>query len=296
MNQKKNQKKKQMSKMGREFKKVQAAGNDFVLFEETGAAIAQSFSQETIKRLCDRHTGVGADGVIVLWQQDSHWNWRFYNSDGSEADLCGNAARCVGRWFFDKEPEKKEFHWRGNIGNFSARLEADSKISVTWPQTNIVRYDVPEDLLEWVAGFNDHGLAGVYWWNVGVPHLILVNHETWSLEQRLHVNAPLRAFASLGSEGANLTWLSARSMEVVTYERGVESETLACGSGAVAAFLSFQEFCRENKRLPIPESAAFKFPGGVLEVSRQSNSSVWLTGDATVVFTGVFKGAFSGGF
>ena len=265
------------------FLKVEGTGNDFLLFEEKAPP---TIDANWMARVCARHTGAGADGVIFVWNEASRWHWRFFNGDGSETDLCGNAARCVGRYLQSREPNQKHWNWLGNLGEFTARLESDDRIAVNWPAAKIVKFEVPDDLLQWTVGFNDHGLAMIEWWQVGVPHLVLVNHEVWNIEQRITVNALLRSYPALGEGGANVTWLSMKTFDAVTFERGVEAETLACGSGAMAAFFTLQDFARENGHKDIPHSAKFNFPGGELEVVEENSKKHWLVGSARIVFKG----------
>ena len=279
------------------FWKFEAAGNDFVVFNTSERPSAPN--PETIQKICDRHLGIGADGVIYLWSEASSkslkWQWAFYNSDGSSADVCGNALRAVACWFEESKlslSEKAEWTWLGATGPIRARrrsLPTGKAFSVHWAFYGEGLIGEPsESLMETLCGFNDFGLAGAYQVDAGVPHLVLLNHEIWPTELRLSNNSLLRSFPSLGAAGANVTWLSLKDKSVVTFERGVEAETQACGSGALAAFLAFGKYKSDADESFVQSEQVFHFPGGDLQVHRESASELWLTGSARLVFTGQY--------
>lgn len=268
----------------KEFYKYNCAGNDFVLIPQRAPA---KKPQESAKKLCALHTGIGADGIIYVWKtRPKTWQWRFFNSDGSETSLCGNATRAVADFLFSQTDFKKskEVTWKGSLGTFCARRATKSYIDVTWPVTNRQVIDPPEQLLEELTGFNDRGLCDIAWVNVGVPHLVLVNHETWSPQDRMANNPTLRSHPALGREGANVTWYSKKDKTAVTFERGVERETLACGSGALALYLTLtKNLANSQSKWPI---ITLNFPGAPLKV-RLHKDELWLSGPVKLVFKGI---------
>jgi diaminopimelate epimerase len=266
------------------FYKYNAAGNDFVLLESEPPKMRAKLSEE-VANLCARHSGVGGDGIIYLWKEKSNkYFWRFFNQDASETSLCGNAARCVGLHLSKKYPKKKEWTWEGALGKFRGRKKG-THIEVSWPLA-FSSIDVASDrIMEDLVGFNDRGLAAAYHVQVGVPHLVLINFEVWNPPDRFANNPYLRRHPSLDPEGANITWLSLKTLEAVTFERGVENETLACGSGALSAFLAYQFYCAEQKA-KVPKLLKLNFPGGELQVSHQARSEFWLGGPTRLVFEG----------
>ncbi len=271
--------------MSLKFWKLEGAGNDFIFFDFDPESKPELRSK--IPSLCLRHFGIGADGVVFVFQKQGHWTWRFFNQDASETDFCGNAARCVGRFLkLVKGVTDNPVSFLSPLGRFDLNSPKGDggPLALTWPQQFKER-TVSEDLLIMMSGLNDHGLSYVKLFEVGVPHLVLVNHESWFSEHRVGSSRILRKHQDLGPEGANITWVSGRTLEVVTYERGVEAETMACGSGALAAFLTL-----EAKRLaenePAPKSLDLKFPGGLLSVERVGSDQLALIGPAELVFSG----------
>lgn len=266
------------------FYKYSANGNDFVLLENAPSKSPESL-RTLIQKLCHRKNGIGADGLIFLWKnkgQKQH-QWRFFNRDGSETNLCGNAARAVGDFLRHKSASKKEWQWQGNLGVFRAK-KYKKTVQVQWPLQSTQLTQVSPSIEETLSGFNDRGLAFSAVLQVGVPHLVLINYEVWSPQDRFANNAYLRTHADFGHEGSNVTWLSLKDQSCVTFERGVEEETLACGSGALAAFLAYQEFEKRFHSKNVSEYT-FQFPGGPLRVS-QEKEGFWISGLVQLSFEG----------
>jgi len=204
--------------------KYSANGNDFVMFiaqkKEDRSALA--------KTLCHRQNGVGADGLVVLIPHDVYdFEWEFYNADGSYAAMCGNASRAVAHFAHEKgiaQDGKAEF--LTGAGVIRATINGLYVVSdMTEPR--IIRTDIEEE--------------GENWWLIdsGVPHLIAVrdNIDTFDLVKA-------RALREKYNCNVNICKLDGDTMYVRTYERGVEDETLACGTGIVACFVRNH---KENK-------------------------------------------------
>jgi len=207
--------------------KYSANGNDFVMF------IAQEKADRSVlaRKLCHRQNGVGADGlVVVLPHPEYDFEWEFYNSDGSRADMCGNASRAVAHFAHEKgivRDDKAEF--LTGAGVISATINGLYVVSdMTAPK--IVSNDIEE--------------YGEKWWLIdsGVPHLVAVrdNLDEFNIEEA-------RALRHKYNCNVNICKVDGNTMYVRTYERGVEDETLACGTGMVACFI------RNHKEGKVPD-------------------------------------------
>lgn len=260
------------------FWKFEAAGNDFVLLEKKPGP---KLNVE-VKNLCQKHTGIGSDGLIYCWLQGAKWRWRFFNADGSETKLCGNATRAVAEFLSLKKVKKLE--WLGSLGLFRARKNKARRWEVTWPQAEPEERKLPEPVMESILQLNERGLAAAYWFHVGVPHVVLLSFEEWNMEDRQVFGPELRRHSLLGAEGANVTWLNLKNLHCVTFERGVEAETLACGSGAIAAFLALRTY-QASRSEKLSSSVQLRFPGGDLGVQFVQNE-IWLAGPCQLVFEG----------
>lgn len=197
--------------------KYSANGNDFILF------IAQDREDrsELAAKLCHRQNGVGADGmVVVLPHEEYDFEWEFYNADGSLADMCGNASRAVAHFATQKgiSPEGRAEFLTG-AGVIKATVNGLYVVSdMTTP--DIIDKKIIED--------------GEEWWllNTGVPHLVSIrdNLDTFDTEQ-------MRRLRHKYNCNVNICKPMQDTLYVRTYERGVEDETLACGTGMVACFV-----------------------------------------------------------
>ncbi len=197
--------------------KYSANGNDFVMFiaqeKEDRSALAQ--------KLCHRQNGIGADGLVVLLPHKKYdFEWEFYNSDGSAADMCGNASRAVAHFAHEKGISKD---------NKSEFLTGAGVIRATINGLYVVSDMVEPEIIS-----RDIQEYGEQWWliNSGVPHLVAVreNIDDFNIEEA-------RALRHKYNCNVNICTIKDNTMYVRTYERGVEDETLACGTGMVACFI-----------------------------------------------------------
>ncbi len=197
--------------------KYSANGNDFVIIVAHKKANREALAQ----RLCHRQNGVGADGLVVVLPHDDYdFEWEFYNSDGSKAAMCANASRAVAHFAQEKgicKDNKAEF--LTGAGIIRATINGLYVVS-DMVEPKIIRDDIEED--------------GEHWWLIdsGVAHLVCIRDdmETFDIEQ-------LRALRHKYNCNVNICKVDGDTMHVRTYERGVEDETLACGTGMVACFI-----------------------------------------------------------
>ena len=207
--------------------KYSGNGNDFVMF----LAQEKEDRSELAKKLCHRQNGVGADGlVVVLPHRKYDFEWEFYNADGSHADMCGNASRCVAHFAHEKGISKDGVsEFLTGAGVIRATINGLYVVS-DMTEPDIIRKDIEE--------------YGENWWLIdsGVPHLVSVreNIDNFNIEEA-------RALRHKYNCNVNICKLEGDTMVVRTYERGVEDETLACGTGMVACFI------RNHKEGKIPD-------------------------------------------
>jgi len=197
--------------------KYSANGNDFVMF----VAQEKSDRSELARALCHRQNGVGADGLVVLLPHPEYdFEWEFYNSDGSHADMCGNASRAVAHFAHEKGISKDGVaEFLTGAGVIHATINGLYVVSdMTEPE--ILREDIEEDTERW--------------WLIdsGVPHLVAIREsiDDFDIEQARRLRHRYNA-------NVNICKIEGDTMYVRTYERGVEDETLACGTGMVACFI-----------------------------------------------------------
>jgi len=264
------------------FVKMNGAGNDFVLADNRERQI--QLSREQIVRLCHRQRGVGADGLLLLVPCDSgraDWAWEFFNSDGSTAEMCGNGARCFARFIQRLTGTRESVTFETQAGVITAKL-AGERVTINLTPPTGLRLQEAVDLPG--GPIHCHSL------NTGVPHAVILVPDADQAKVG-PVGAAVRYHPHFAPKGTNVNFaqiLGPGFIRVRTYERGVEGETLACGTGVTAAALVVARL--EGFASPI----RVRVQGGdVLEVAFDQSGdqfvNVTLTGPADFVFEGTIE-------
>jgi diaminopimelate epimerase len=268
------------------YTKLEGAGNRLVIVESTPKNSAHW--AHLARTVCSRDVA-DSDGLIVFscrypekkTQAEQEWSWNFFNSDGSGASHCGNGSRCAVIWFQEKFPTEANFQWRGPVGLIQGRLRKSDVPEVTWPIEEKI-LALPKDLELEIRSLTP--ATEGFWVNSGVPHLVLFRSDHWSPEDRQQLGPHFRSHPSFGGDGTNVTFVDLKTCHSVTFERGVEGETLSCGSGAIAAFLALENRISEG-RFQLEAMQTFEFPGGSLSVLRR-DEQIWLNGLARIFAKG----------
>jgi len=263
------------------FTKMNGAGNDFILFDNRTGDV--DLDRYQIAQLCDRHRGIGADGILLLEKPTNRadFRMRYFNADGGEAEMCGNGARCFARFANKVGEQKGEISFETPAGVISAELKGDLvTLRMTEPTDLRLNIDLP------VAGEN----RPVHFINSGVPHVVIPVAKIDDADVRGDGTA-IRNHKMFSPNGANVNFIEkhgANKIAIRTYERGVEDETLACGTGIVASALIFAT--TEGSSSPITVLAR---GGDELQVGFEkigaSFRNVTLTGPAEFIFEGTIE-------
>jgi diaminopimelate epimerase len=261
------------------FFKMHGGGNDFVLMDHRERHIPEAEQNRFAQRVCTPKVGVGADGLILIEDSDrADFRWRFFNADGSEAEMCGNGARCAARFAVMQGIANSRLTFETLAGLIQAE--------VLNHQIRVALADVGDLRLNLSIPLEGETLAG-HFMKVGVPHVMVpvenleeVPIRQWGREVRFH-----QMFQPAGTNVNFVRATGPHVLEIRTYERGVEDETLACGTGAVAAALISARL--EKVASPV---AVHTRGGEILTVSFQWQgekiSEVFLEGEALVVYQG----------
>jgi diaminopimelate epimerase len=265
------------------FIKMSGSGNDFIFFDVRSTPSHPFAEAATIRTLCKHGTGIGADGVVLLEPSDSAtFAMRYFNADGTIASLCGNATLCAARLgvelgIVSAEQGTQGFQFETGVGLVEARV-ADRRrpeIELAPPE------ELQETLPDCVPPRRDELRAGFV--QVGVPHVVILCHDA-DLARVLERGPELRQHAAF-PHGANVNFVSreAEGWRYRTFERGVENETLACGTGAAASALLLARWGEGSAPFRMRTSS-----GTILDVKLASDSSgrPRLQGDARIVFRG----------
>ncbi|MGE0079193.1 MAG: diaminopimelate epimerase [Bacteroidales bacterium] len=252
------------------FSKYQGAGNDFVIVDDRN----QNFpvSNNLIKKLCDRHFGIGADGLMLLSNSTKYdFLMRYFNSDGNESTMCGNGGRCI-------------THFANKIGliETSTVFEGiDGAHHASIVKKNYIRLKMKD--IDSIEMMDDN-----YFIDSGSPHYINFVRDVDSVDVNREGKL-IRQSVNINNGGTNVNFIQVISNDILkirTFERGVEAETLACGTGAVASSIAYSLYFETESK-----SIKLIAPGGELFVSfKKENSSsfkdVWLEGPAHHVYNG----------
>ncbi len=263
------------------FTKMNGAGNDFVLLDNRNGSLA--LTAESIALLCDRHRGVGADGVLAVEpaENGADFRMRYYNADGGEAEMCGNGARCFARYAQRLSNGTGDIRFETQAGVIGAHCEGELvRIAMSDPHSHW-----PPQTLD-VNGRQEE----VHFINTGVPHAVVFVNDIGTVDVRKD-GAALRyhqAFAPKGTNANFVQVLEPSHIAIRTYERGVEDETLACGTGVCAAALLHH--LRSGAASPVAVTVR---GGDTLRVEFTASPTgfqhVTLTGPADFVFDGTIS-------
>ncbi|HEX4925459.1 MAG TPA: diaminopimelate epimerase, partial [Bdellovibrionales bacterium] len=259
-----------------QFTKTSGAGNDFIIIDARAPGLDKVLREEYginsraefAKLLCRRGHGIGADGVVLVENaQDADFSWDFFNSDGSHAEMCGNAARCVARFAHAKGIAKSEMRFKTAAGIVKAKILDGGGVQVMMLPPRLVEKDLPVLV------------------DSGVPHAVIKEtklNDTRKLRETALANRyPKKA----GPRGSNVTFYAPTGpakIVAISFERGVEDFTLACGTGAMAAAYA--------AKLEQPAQNVFevRMPGGRLEVEFPADQNVvLLRGPAQLIAEGI---------
>jgi diaminopimelate epimerase len=260
------------------FSKMNGAGNDFVLIDNRVGDLQLAADQ--IVKICDRHRGVGADGVLLLERatNGADFRMRYYNADGGEAEMCGNGARCFARYASRVAGPKEELSFETPAGVIGATLQGE-----------LVRLEMsePKDLRLGITIPLPNRQVAAHFVNSGVPHVVVPVDDLEKVDVR-GLGSAIRHHDLFAPKGANANFLKERGerqIAIRTYERGVEDETLACGTGVVASALIFAALKNVSGPIGVLVRGGNELQVGFDRTGDQFKN-VALTGPADFVFEG----------
>lgn len=285
------------------FVKMHGAGNDFIVVDEfNGIIVPEEKKRGFARKISDRHFGAGSDGVIFIQKSGkADLNFVFYNPDGSRAEMCGNGIRCLAKYAYEHGLVKKEnmvVETLAGLRKLDLTIEdgiiSSVKVDMGAPQVRRGEAQVngdPESMMvneEVVVDDESYRVTSV---GMGNPHAILFTENIADVDVR-EVGSKIRYSTQLFPKGTNVHFIQRagkNEFKIRTYERGVEDETLACGTGicasAVAAVL--------NKKADPNKPIVFHARGGILKVDLKTIGGevkeVFLTGPVETVFEGVYE-------
>lgn len=257
------------------FWKLSGAGNDFVLLTgRHGAARLKSLA----RRLCAAKSGVGADGLLLVNRAGAGAvSVRYFNSDGSEA-FCGNGSRCAAWWAYLKGLTDREMTLGTLAGRLTASVAGREKVRMRMPEVRSVSLRH--------RGKYPAGVAAVHFLNTGVPHAVAPVRNLAGLDV-IRLGRLLRSNPAFGRAGVNADFVELKKgvVHIRTYERGVEGETLACGTGITAAAVALALAGRVKPPVTFEARSRERFRVW-LKPAGDGASEIFIQGPARLVFEG----------
>ena len=255
------------------FYKYQGTGNDFVVLDNRSGKYR--LTNDQVRRICDRRFGIGSDGLIMLNEKSSYdFEMKYYNADGKDGSMCGNGARCIVKFAYHLGIHKERYKFTAYDGEHEAEIDTDGIISLKMNDVTHIKKFHSDFIL-----------------NTGSPHYIKMVTDVMNLDvyKKGH---EIRYSKEFEQEGINVNFVEqmdeADKIFVRTYERGVEDETLSCGTGVTAAAL----VCWHNENGF--NEVEVRTTGGLLSVefdkiNDEGFTNIWLCGPAEKVFEGTVE-------
>ncbi len=259
------------------FTKMEAAGNDFILIDDRRGTLPR-LTKAIRRRLCSRKRGIGADGLIVLEKDaPARFLMRYYNADGGEAEMCGNGARCVARYAFAKRIAGEKFSFASKSGMHTAEIL----------KNNFIKVELPACVFKKSTRLTINGKIQVCdFLIVGVPHIVILTRKLETIDV-VSTGRRIRNLNRFKPPGTNVNFvqhLGKNKIRIRTYERGIENETLACGTGVAAAAVALYR----KKMLSSPIYAETRSGETITVQLKKTKDSIipFLVGGARIVYSG----------
>ena len=260
------------------FSKMSGSGNDFIVIDNRNRVVDDDGLTEFIRNVCRRKMSVGADGLILIESSDkADFRWRFFNSDGSLAEMCGNGARCAARFAYLNGIAGENLSFETEAGIINGQVKGGAA-KVKIPDPADLRLDYTIDL--------EYGPLTVSSVNTGVPHVVVMKDSVEEVDV-FGLGREIRYHEAFAPAGTNVNFICRQKsgqLAIRTYERGVEDETLACGTGSIASALIAS--CKTDWTSPISlvtrsgESVTIHFRESI-----HVFTDVYLEGDARLIYT-----------
>ena len=261
------------------FWKMNGAGNDFIVIDHRKPLIPPHRMSEFARKVCRRKFSVGADGLFLLEPSaKADFSWRFFNADGSEAEMCGNGARCVARFAYMHGMAAARMRFETLAGIVEATV-SDTQVTITMPAPHSLALNL--HLEHSVPGGEAHSI------NTGVPHLVIFVDALDQVDVA-GLGRQLRYHPQFAPAGTNVNFVkrTGDGMRIRTYERGVEDETMACGTGVAAAALVAAAKGYAQSPVTMTTSGGVSLTVLWSETPGKENRQIQLKGPAHLIYRG----------
>lgn len=256
-----------------EFYKYHGTGNDFIIVDNYFET-ATLLTTNQIKLLCDRHFGIGADGLMMLSKKEGYdFEMIYYNADGNESSMCGNGGRCLVKFANHRGIHKTTYLFIATDGEHEAEIDTDGTVSLKMKDVNEVEHHIYHTII-----------------NTGSPHFIKFTEDVANVDV-VKTGSEIRYSTAFNKNGINVNFVETiddSSINVRTYERGVEDETLSCGTGVTAAALVAAHNQNGFNNVDVITKGG-KLSVEFYKIDDKHFKDIWLCGPAEFVFKGTIE-------
>ena len=261
------------------FYKMSGAGNDFIIIDNRDGKVKETNLTDFIRGVCRRKMSAGADGLILIETSETcDFRWRFYNSDGSKAEMCGNGARCAARFAHVTEIAGTKMSFETEVGVVSAQIN-DRRVKVRMPEPSDLKLAYPLELSDQSLEINSI--------NTGVPHVVVMLEQVDDLDV-VALGREIRWHPGFAPAGTNANFVQRHKgnfIEIRTYERGVEDETLACGTGAIASAIIAASLFDMTSPVEVRTRSGVRLMI-YFDIQEGQFSNIYMEGDARIIYVG----------
>lgn len=264
------------------FKKMHGLGNDFIIIDSRKEDLSGINLNDLAKVFCDRHFGIGADGILVVWPSDkAHYRMQIINSDGSEPEMCGNGIRCFAKYVYEADSLKEEVMSVETPAGIIVPAVIVESGKVTGAEVDM---GVPSEMTNIKLQIQNYGTIDIHSISMGNPHAVIFTDDLSSID--LFELGPIIEHDKNFPNRTNVEFvkiLNNKEIEIKVWERGA-GETLACGTGACASVAAAIILGKTERRV------LAHLPGGTLDIEWQgSDGHIIMRGPAETVFEGSFE-------
>lgn len=260
------------------FYKMSGAGNDFIIIDNRNQIVADKDLSGFIVSVCRRKMSAGADGLILIEASDKYdFRWRFFNSDGSKAEMCGNGARCAARFAHVIGIAGTTLSFETEAGVVSAQIH-DDRVKVKMPDPSDLKLAYPLKLSN-----RSLEISSI---NTGVPHTVVMVEQVADVDV-VNLGREIRLHQTFAPAGTNANFVQrdqGNAVEIRTYERGVEDETLACGTGAIASAIIAASRFKMNSPVDVKTRSGEYLTIHFNAKDGQFND-IYMEGDARIIYS-----------
>ena len=261
------------------FYKMSGAGNDFIIIDNRKKMVVEDALNGFIVNVCRRKMSAGADGLILIEDSEQcDFRWRFFNSDGSKAEMCGNGARCAARFAHETGIAGTTLSFETEAGVVSAQILED-RVKVKMPDPSNLELAYPLELSQRTLQVSSI--------NTGVPHVVVMVEQVADMDV-VTPGREIRYHQTYAPAGTNVNFIQRiedNAIEVRTYERGVEDETLACGTGAIASAIISASQLKMNSPVDV-KTRSGEYLTIYFNAQEGQFDAIYMEGNARIIYTG----------